>query len=266
MGWSRSCGWGRSGSGSAAEPLRQTHQGTLYKRDRDRLTEDPVLACSIADALKPLARLPELWLELACHVGLIEPDPAGERLLAASVRVLDRQRGPLAADDRHRVDGAAILARAGTDLRRRERGGLGPAVSPLCACCSGCRPWANRSGRRWTTWPASSRSAGRHGTGCRSRKSRTRRSPRRARGGPPSGRARSRAGSRGPAARARRARDGLARRGLSARPGSRGRGRRERTARRAAHRPGTLCPGPGADASSPCRPSSSFSLCSPTSR
>ena len=72
--------WQRVG----AEPLRQTHQGTLYKRDRDRLTEDPVLACSIADALKPLARLPELWLELARHVGLIERDPAGDRLLAAS--------------------------------------------------------------------------------------------------------------------------------------------------------------------------------------
>ena len=45
--------WQRVG----AEPLRQTNQGTLYKRDRDRLTEDPVLACSIADALKPLAPL-----------------------------------------------------------------------------------------------------------------------------------------------------------------------------------------------------------------
>jgi Helicase conserved C-terminal domain len=71
--------WQRVG----AEPLRQTHQGTLYKRDRDRLTEDPVLACSIADALKPLARLPELWLELARHVGVVERDPAGDRLLAA---------------------------------------------------------------------------------------------------------------------------------------------------------------------------------------
>jgi hypothetical protein len=72
--------WQRVG----AEPLRQTHQGTLYKRDRDRLTEDPVLACSISDALKPLARLPELWLALARHVGLVERDPAGDRLLAAS--------------------------------------------------------------------------------------------------------------------------------------------------------------------------------------
>ena len=66
-----------------AEPLRQTHQGTLYKRDRDRLAEDSVLGCSVADALKPLDRLPELWLELGIQVGLIERDSAGDRLLAA---------------------------------------------------------------------------------------------------------------------------------------------------------------------------------------
>ena len=84
MGWSQSFAWRALWQRVGAEPLRQTHQGTLYKRDRDRLTEDPVLACSIADALRPLARLPELWLELACHVGLIERDPAGDRLLAAS--------------------------------------------------------------------------------------------------------------------------------------------------------------------------------------
>ncbi len=29
----------------------QTQQGTLYKRDRDRLAEDPVLACAVADGL-----------------------------------------------------------------------------------------------------------------------------------------------------------------------------------------------------------------------
>lgn len=71
--------WQRVG----AEPLRQTHQGTLYKRDRDRLTEDPVLACAVADAIVPLARLPELWMELAIQVGLVEQDPAGDRLMAA---------------------------------------------------------------------------------------------------------------------------------------------------------------------------------------
>jgi hypothetical protein len=72
--------WQRVG----VEPLRQTHQGTLYKRDRDRLMEDPVLACAIADAPKTLPGLPSLWLELAYHVGLIQADKPGERLFAAS--------------------------------------------------------------------------------------------------------------------------------------------------------------------------------------
>jgi len=67
-----------------AELLRQTNQGTLYKRDRDRLADDPVLLDPIADAFKPIARSPDLWLEIACRVGLVEPDSTGERILAAS--------------------------------------------------------------------------------------------------------------------------------------------------------------------------------------
>ena len=72
--------WQRVG----AEPLRQTNQGTLYKRDRDRIADDPVLLCPIADAFKPIWRSPELWFELACRVGLVELDSAGERILAAA--------------------------------------------------------------------------------------------------------------------------------------------------------------------------------------
>jgi hypothetical protein len=72
--------WQRVGS----EPLRQTNQGTLYKRDRDRIGEDPVLLSAVADALKPIARAPELWLDLACRVGLVERDSASDRMLAAS--------------------------------------------------------------------------------------------------------------------------------------------------------------------------------------
>jgi hypothetical protein len=71
--------WQRVG----AEPLRQTHHGTLYKRDRDRLALDPVLAAPIADELKPLSHRPALWLELARRIGLIDPEPGGERLVAA---------------------------------------------------------------------------------------------------------------------------------------------------------------------------------------
>ena len=65
------------------EPLRQTGQGTLYKRDLERIEEDPVLSGAISDALEPLAAMSLLWLSLARRVGLIHPDAAGERLEAA---------------------------------------------------------------------------------------------------------------------------------------------------------------------------------------
>ncbi len=71
--------WQRLG----AEPLRQTQQGVLYKRDRDRIDLDPVLATPIADSFIPLPDSPSLWLALARRVGLIEPEAGGERLLAA---------------------------------------------------------------------------------------------------------------------------------------------------------------------------------------
>jgi hypothetical protein len=71
----------------AAMPLRQTQQGALYKRDRDRLEDDRVLAGPIADALEPLPDMAALWLELARGVGLVVPDPAGggdgDRIIAA---------------------------------------------------------------------------------------------------------------------------------------------------------------------------------------
>ena len=65
------------------EPLRQTGQGALYKRDLERIEEDPVLSGAISDALEPLAAMSLLWLSLACRVGLIHADAAGERLEAA---------------------------------------------------------------------------------------------------------------------------------------------------------------------------------------
>ena len=71
--------WQRVG----AEPLRQTQQGVLYKRDSDRIDLDPVLAAPIADSFVPLPDSPSLWLALARRVGLIELDAGGERLLAA---------------------------------------------------------------------------------------------------------------------------------------------------------------------------------------
>jgi hypothetical protein len=71
--------WQRVG----VEPLRQTQQGTLYKRDQERLEEDPVISGSIDDAPEPLPGLPALWLSLARRVGLIMLDPSDDRLLAS---------------------------------------------------------------------------------------------------------------------------------------------------------------------------------------
>jgi len=63
-------------------PLRQTQQGVLYKRDRDRLEDDPVLAGPIADALEPLPDMAALWIALARGVGLLEAEPEGDRIVA----------------------------------------------------------------------------------------------------------------------------------------------------------------------------------------
>jgi hypothetical protein len=71
--------WQRVG----AEPLRQTRQETLYKRDQERIERDPVLISPITDSLGPLPHSGKFWLAVARHVGLVKPDPMGGRLLAA---------------------------------------------------------------------------------------------------------------------------------------------------------------------------------------
>ncbi|MGC8640656.1 MAG: helicase-associated domain-containing protein, partial [Isosphaeraceae bacterium] len=65
------------------EPLRQTQQGALYKRDQERIDGDPILAGPSSDALEPIPAMPALWLALARRVGLVVADSSGERLLAA---------------------------------------------------------------------------------------------------------------------------------------------------------------------------------------
>lgn len=64
-------------------PLRQTQQGTLFKRDRERLEDDPILAGPIADAIEPLPDMAPFWLALALGVGLVEPEPSSDRIVAA---------------------------------------------------------------------------------------------------------------------------------------------------------------------------------------
>ncbi len=64
-------------------PIRQTQQGTFFKRDRERLEDDPVLAGPITDALEPLPDMALLWIALARGVGLVVPEAGSDRLIAA---------------------------------------------------------------------------------------------------------------------------------------------------------------------------------------
>ena len=63
-------------------PIRQTQQGTFFKRDRERLEDDPVLAGPITDALEPLPDMALLWIDLARSVGLVVPEANSDRLVA----------------------------------------------------------------------------------------------------------------------------------------------------------------------------------------
>ena len=65
-------------------PIRQTQQGTFFKRDRERLEDDPVLAGPITDALEPLPDMALLWIALGRAVGLVVPEAESDRLVAAS--------------------------------------------------------------------------------------------------------------------------------------------------------------------------------------
>lgn len=67
----------------AEGPIRQTQQGTFFKRDRERLEDDPVLAGPITDALEPLPDMTLLWIDLARAVGLVVSEPGSDRLVAA---------------------------------------------------------------------------------------------------------------------------------------------------------------------------------------
>jgi hypothetical protein len=64
-------------------PLRQTQLGTFYKRDRERLEDDPTVAGPIADALEPLPDMPAFGMNLARGVGLLESERGSDRVTAA---------------------------------------------------------------------------------------------------------------------------------------------------------------------------------------
>jgi hypothetical protein len=66
----------------AEAPLRRTQGGTLFKRDRERLADDPALVGAIDDAIEPLHDPPALWLALGKGVGLVVEDEEADRLIA----------------------------------------------------------------------------------------------------------------------------------------------------------------------------------------
>jgi hypothetical protein len=63
-------------------PLRQTQNGSFFKRDRERLEDDPVVAGPISDAFEPLPDMALLWIELARRVGLLANEPGTDRIVA----------------------------------------------------------------------------------------------------------------------------------------------------------------------------------------
>lgn len=67
-----------------AAPLKRTRQGDLYKRDRQRLDEDPALAGPISDVLRPLVDPVSCWVNLARSVGLLLDEPDSDRIVSAS--------------------------------------------------------------------------------------------------------------------------------------------------------------------------------------
>lgn len=67
----------------AEGPLRQTQQGTFFKRDRERVEDDPVVAGPISDTFEPLPDMPLLWITLARAVGLLHDEPGTDRVVAA---------------------------------------------------------------------------------------------------------------------------------------------------------------------------------------
>ncbi len=64
-------------------PLRQTQHGTFFKRDRERIEDDPVVSGPISDAFEPLPDMALLWIALATSVGLLVEEAGTERVVAA---------------------------------------------------------------------------------------------------------------------------------------------------------------------------------------
>ena len=102
MAWSRSSGCGASGSGWApsrcARPTRErstSATATGSPKTRCWRVRSPMRSCHWPD-------LPDLWLELAMQRRAYRTRPRWRPFTRGSRRILERQRGPPAPDDRHR--------------------------------------------------------------------------------------------------------------------------------------------------------------------
>ncbi|HEY2156649.1 MAG TPA: helicase-associated domain-containing protein [Isosphaeraceae bacterium] len=67
----------------AEAPLRQTQHGTFFKRDRERIEDDPVVSGPISDAFERLTDMALLWIALATSVGLLSEESGTDRVVAA---------------------------------------------------------------------------------------------------------------------------------------------------------------------------------------
>lgn len=67
----------------AEAPLRQTQHGTFFKRDRERIEDDPVVSGPVSDAFEPLPDMALLWIAMATSVGLLIEEEGTDRVVAA---------------------------------------------------------------------------------------------------------------------------------------------------------------------------------------
>jgi hypothetical protein len=63
-------------------PLRRTQHGALYKKDAERLRNDPTISGPVDDSPVPTALPVATWLALGAKVGLLRPEPGTDRIIA----------------------------------------------------------------------------------------------------------------------------------------------------------------------------------------
>jgi hypothetical protein len=66
----------------AQSPVRLTQQATLFKRDQERLFDDPVLCAPLFDEMAPIAEVGQVALELGIALGLLMRDRDSDSLRA----------------------------------------------------------------------------------------------------------------------------------------------------------------------------------------